>query len=194
MNCALKTRAKLSQAEVIAIFQFKKVYPKSSAAKIAKLYRISEKAVRDIWTGRTWTNETWHLDTSRILCQRNIGRPKGCRDSKPRVSTRGKDSKESLSCKVSKNAFAESKSDTIERWRNDVSTTASTIYSETMLINMQSDSHGPLNALSTSPLQTTSSASGSVDQQLYEWDRAFWIEHESGDPFHGDWRLRKEGA
>ncbi len=45
---------------------------------------VSEKTVRDIWTGRTWSRETWHLDTSRNLQLKQLGRPKGCRDSQPR--------------------------------------------------------------------------------------------------------------
>ncbi len=33
------------------------------------------------------------------------------------------------------------------------------------------------------------SLAGSVDQQLHEWDQAFWIDHEGDDPFHDDWNL-----
>ena len=90
MNSALRTRAKLCEAQVVEIFQIKKASPTSSAELVAKNYHISEKAVRDIWTGRTWTKETSHLDTTRVLFQKQIGRPKGCRDSKPRTAKSGR--------------------------------------------------------------------------------------------------------
>jgi hypothetical protein len=84
MNSALKTRAKLSVHQVVDIFQLKKNMISQPAAQVARQYDVSEKTVRDIWAGRTWSSETWHLDTTRILQHKQIGRPKGCRDSKPR--------------------------------------------------------------------------------------------------------------
>ena len=84
MNTALKTRAKLSVEQVIEIFQNKGTTATSSAAVVARQYGVSEKTVRDIWKGRTWCGETWHLDTSRVVQTKRIGRPKGCKDSKPR--------------------------------------------------------------------------------------------------------------
>jgi hypothetical protein len=145
MNSALRTRAKLSESQAIAIFQIKKSSPSTPAAEAANRFRISEKTVRDIWSGRTWTQETWHLDTSRILCHKHIGRPKGCKDSKPRA----KKNKEKVPCIDSEsNMHAERESD-LER-------------------------------------------NASVDQQLYGWDQAFWIEDESADPFHADWGLQRD--
>ncbi len=86
MNLELRTRAKLSSAQVIQIFQIRQTLPIEPAAKVANIFGVSEKTVRDIWKGRTWINETWHLDTSRVVVQKNIGRPKGARDSKPRMT------------------------------------------------------------------------------------------------------------
>ena len=79
---APKPRARLSEAQVIAIFQVKG--SASPATRVAAVYGVSEKAVRDIWKGRTWSRETWHLDTSRPLQLKLVGRPKGCKDSNPR--------------------------------------------------------------------------------------------------------------
>lgn len=56
----------------------------ASATKVANLYGVSEKAIRDIWTGRTWAAETWHLDTSRVLKVKKQGRSVGHRDTKSR--------------------------------------------------------------------------------------------------------------
>ena len=78
-----KPRARLSEAQVITIFKAKTTCLTASA--LAPMYGVSEKAVRDIWTGRTWSRETWHLDKARPLRIKQTGRPKGCRDAKPRT-------------------------------------------------------------------------------------------------------------
>ena len=49
------------------------------------MYGVSEKAIRDVWTARTWAKETWHLEPLRALALKQTGRPKGRRDSKPRL-------------------------------------------------------------------------------------------------------------
>ena len=77
-----KTRAKLTEADALDIFHCKA--HSMSAASVSKKYGVSEKAVRDIWTGRTWSKETWHLDTSRSRPLKKMGRPVGRKDAKPR--------------------------------------------------------------------------------------------------------------
>jgi hypothetical protein len=54
-----RERSRLSEAQVVEIFLSKAT--KLSATKICVGFGVSEKAVRDIWTGRTWVNETMHL-------------------------------------------------------------------------------------------------------------------------------------
>ena len=78
----IKPQARLSQVQALEIFQSKA--SNQSSAKVAKSYGINEKTVRDIWTGRTWAKETWHLDPSRRVAIKKMGRPIGCRDTKPR--------------------------------------------------------------------------------------------------------------
>ena len=52
---------------------------------IAKSFNVSEKTVRDIWSGRTWHKETFNLDMKQEPRPRaRIGRPKGRKDSAPR--------------------------------------------------------------------------------------------------------------
>ena len=55
-----------------------------SSADIAKEYGVTEKTIRDIWTGRTWFRETLHLEPSREKIAerltRQLGRPKGSKD------------------------------------------------------------------------------------------------------------------
>ena len=81
-NESSKTRAKLTESDALNIYHCKGSV--TSAAAIAKLYGVSEKAVRDIWTGRTWSRETWHLDESRPFPTKKMGRPLGRKDSQPR--------------------------------------------------------------------------------------------------------------
>ena len=78
----LKPQARLSQTQVVAIFQSRA--SNQSSTKVANSYGVNEKTVRDIWTGRTWAKETWHLDPSRRVEVKTMGRPIGCRDTKPR--------------------------------------------------------------------------------------------------------------
>ena len=90
-----KTRAKLTEADALDIFNCKTLL--LSASSVSKKYCVSEKAVRDIWTGRTWSKETWHLDTSRSRPLKKMGRPLGRKDAKPRqprIATRKLDSTE----------------------------------------------------------------------------------------------------
>ena len=61
---APKPRAKLNATIAVEIFKQKKV--SAQATKVARTYGVSEKAIRDIWTARTWAQETLHLEPSRV--------------------------------------------------------------------------------------------------------------------------------
>ena len=81
---ACKTRAVLTAQQAVAIFEIKlesKARGKEQppAQSIALLFGVREKAVRDIWNGRTWFRETMHLDPRRTAVAgllRLPGRPK----------------------------------------------------------------------------------------------------------------------
>ena len=77
-----QARAKLTNDEVVDIFRCRRYT--TAAAEVSKGYGVSEKAVRDIWTGRTWSRVTCHLDTSRPAHFKTLGRPIGSKDTKPR--------------------------------------------------------------------------------------------------------------
>ena len=88
-QAVLKPRALLNSDNAIAIFQLKKSH--QTAVMVGRYYGVSEKAIRDIWTGRTWAAETWHLDKSRTIKIKPSGRPTGSLDKtarKPRQPTR----------------------------------------------------------------------------------------------------------
>ena len=58
----------------------------SASALIAVQYGVSSKAIRDIWTGRSWLNVTYDLWTGDDRPERKtLGRPKGRKDSRPRL-------------------------------------------------------------------------------------------------------------
>jgi hypothetical protein len=69
----IRPRSRLSEAQVVDIFLSKAT--KLSATKICVGFGVSEKAVRDIWTGRTWAKETMHLESMPASFEtRTIGR------------------------------------------------------------------------------------------------------------------------
>ena len=89
---ACKTRAVLTEAQAVEIFLIKIAnddVPKRSrrsAAAVARQFGVSDKAVRDIWTGRTWFRELMHLDPARAAMPERLkrpGRPRGRRDAQP---------------------------------------------------------------------------------------------------------------
>ena len=79
---AVKPRARLAVLDAVKIFNLRG--SDIQATTVANMYGVSEKAIRDIWTARTWARETWHLEPSRDMVLKQAGRPKGRTDSKPR--------------------------------------------------------------------------------------------------------------
>jgi hypothetical protein len=89
-------RERLTKEQVLNIFKIRfgpakatKTYS-SSAASIARHYSVSEKAIRDIWSRRTWASETAHLHPVVLHIKSTMGRPKGSLDRKIRKSRRMK--------------------------------------------------------------------------------------------------------
>ena len=73
-----KPRARLTQDEVLEIYSQKG--RGLSASKICLRFGITEKAVRDIWTGRTWVKETTRLDPLSSTQAKKSGRLIGRKD------------------------------------------------------------------------------------------------------------------
>ena len=83
------TRTILTKQQARAIFQLKHTHGFSSLSVacniLADAHKVSEKAIRDIWTGRSWLDVTFDLwDSSDRPHRKVIGRPKGRRDAAPR--------------------------------------------------------------------------------------------------------------
>ena len=88
------SRCILSSEQVLDIFRFRMQRSgaekcKTSASAVAKTFGISPKTVRDIWKGRTWYRTTHQLEPNRADAPKRLnkhaGRPRGVKDSKPRV-------------------------------------------------------------------------------------------------------------
>ena len=189
MPSAPKPHAKLSEEQVLAIFQARA--SAWTATKMATVYGVSEKAVRDIWTGRTWARETWRLDTSRPLQLKLVGRPKGCKDRNPRKKRADRLTDLPLPARVPCRPHIEWRAEnTCEGdWQMPLSHAASQSACRTQI----EDSHEacikdlgvclrPSAAWPASPTLRHAS----VDEQLGEWG-CFWHGASSADPFCGDW-------
>ena len=89
------SRARITEADVLKIYSDKG--SGLSASKICQQFGISEKAVRDIWKGRTWAREIARLDPSSSFLVKKLGRPIGSKDKiprkKPTIQTRLETSK-----------------------------------------------------------------------------------------------------
>jgi hypothetical protein len=91
-KCESNERPRIVLTSKIArdIFQIKATHGFASlhraSLRLASKYGVSSKAIRDIWKGRSWLDATYDLwnDADRPA-RKIIGRPKGKKDSKPRV-------------------------------------------------------------------------------------------------------------
>mmetsp|Transcript_26465 Transcript_26465/g.69563 ORF Transcript_26465/g.69563 Transcript_26465/m.69563 type:complete len:272 (-) Transcript_26465:73-888(-) len=85
LDCSSK-RCVLTKQDAIEIFQLKDEDCSHAASVIiAAKYNVSPKAIRDIWTGRSWLKATENLWNKQDLPKHNpVGRPKGKKDSRPR--------------------------------------------------------------------------------------------------------------
>ena len=209
---ASKPRARLTEAQVIQIFRFSLDSHRPSSANLATLFRVSEKAVRDIWTGRTWSRETWHLDKTRMLELKQTGRPKGCRDSRPRKkrgevriasstltghscnSSSGPSPIVMIGPTVDNVGPRQHTSDTNQFLHAGCCQYIARGNEQNQSFQHQqkclSDSHRSDPAAEHTPPSTH--LYPSLDEQLHKWD-AFWTSPHTADPFASDWALAARG-
>ena len=88
-NTLASSRAVLCAEQAREIFSYKCDHGCASlhaaSANLARRYRVSSKAIRDIWKGRSWLDATYELwNVVDRPARRMLGRPKGRKDSKPR--------------------------------------------------------------------------------------------------------------
>ena len=165
-----KRRAKLTESDVISIFQAKAT--RIQATMVGRSYGVSEKAIRDIWSGRTWAKETWHLSPSRTLIVKQTGRPKGSRDSRPRKKRTQRrsdaDDVRVLFCESSDESEIRSSHQTYSPpcWPCD-----DAVNTCTSVISIAASDLAPM----------------TLDEQLDRWGGE-WCDPQPSDPFENDWQ------
>ena len=85
-------RVVLSKEQAREIFHLKFTHGHQSlhaaSVHLAATYKVSSKAIRDIWKGRSWLDATYDMWNDKDRPKRKIiGRPKGKKDSKQRART-----------------------------------------------------------------------------------------------------------
>ena len=182
----VKPRAVLTRTEVIAIFQIKGT---QSATKVSRCFGVSEKAIRDIWTARTWAAETWHLDTSRPLSIKSSGRPLGCRDSKPRKHRQASKRSPRTASPAEKKSFWDPvhKADAcIVGEQISACLDASTFDLPSQGSQVCTDMP-PFHQIVHSQATPRPGQAWSLDEQLFDWEHGL-VRH-LPDPFEADWPL-----
>ena len=169
-----KPRARLTASDVIDIFSRKQ--SSIQATTMANMYGVSEKAIRDIWTARTWARETWHLEPSRILVLKQAGRPRGSTDSRPRQKKRSILLRKELP--IIK-AYYPPSADQCGPPADAVLGVLDmgVCFSPAPTIDQQRDGG-----------DTEGSWQQSLDEQLDSWDSGVCVPDNS-DPFKGDWEM-----
>ena len=161
-----RPRARLTVNDVINIFSCKQ--SSMQATTVANMYGMSEKAIRDIWTARTWARETWHLEPSRTLVLKQAGRPRGSTDSRPRQ-------KKQLFKEVSIKQAQASDQPFADHCEPTTISAANIYFLQAPKIDQQCDGG-----------DTEGSCLQSLDEQLDGWDSGVCVPDNS-DPFEDDW-------
>ena len=183
-----KPRARLTEGQAIHIFEYNRSEQAPSSAKLAAWYGVSEKAIRDIWTGRTWLSVTQPPAPDQPRGRRMVGRPKGRKDQRPRRK------RVVVSSQFAGTATLLTRSETNMTPEDESSSFTHETEIITALLPM--DHHEVFNCSSTSHTQThigIESASTcfntdlpsfetSVDEQLHAMRRTFCISAQHPDP------------
>jgi hypothetical protein len=190
-----KPRARLTEDQAVDVFKMRS--PTSSAVNIARRYGVNEKTVRDIWKGRTWSTETSHLDTSRIVVLKQVGRPKGQTDKGPR-------NKRPITASTCFDPANLTQLTTLYCRQNlsGASSTPSTEGGADLMQQDQITTIAPLGPFYCTFAQTGIEETVStynqhepqlpiggfqVDEQLSSWTETLWISSSNPDPFRDDW-------
>jgi hypothetical protein len=182
-----KPRARLTQDQAVDVFTMRN--SSSSAVIIANRYGVSEKAIRDIWKGRTWSMETGHLDTSRTVVLKKTGRPRGSTDQKPRKKRFAAKMPTSHRRSNIPKAVMASGADLLQEDRPNIILMFGKSYKCKKIshVNLaQKDIEGFLSS-DYRQEPNTSTVGAQVDAQLFSWTETLWISSQNPDPFRDDW-------
>ena len=185
-----RSRAILSLSQVIEIFKIKLTATTlmqkcPSPWQISALFGVSEKAVRDIWKGRTWARETHHLEPSRqVLMRKRRGRPSGSMDSRSRKASKPGIATWSRGLQVAVEDLEILKTDVTSLHcyacaangqRNRMHNADFCAHRCVASDSASADSHQP------------HEWTASIDYQLHEWMEGTSSLSELADPFGADW-------
>ena len=185
----MKPRARLTKKDVLEIFQLKG--DSKSASQLGALYGVSEKTVRDIWTRRTWSMETRHLDTSQSLLIKNIGRPKGSKDSKPRKKKESLDN--AMDVSEDHHGKQQEHHGRQQEYAPCLDITLATQSSDEKYLRDTcaagaSQEYTPSSDVQPPSICTQASMRrGSIDDELHEWAERCCCRPRLTDPFRKDW-------
>jgi hypothetical protein len=146
-----RLRAKLTNSEAVSIFRLRETA--ASATSVGRLYGVSEKAIRDIWKGRTWASETSNVDTA----QRIKIKPKVQRDENRRKNSHV----QQKSAVVQEEICADTQNQHQPLCMHDVPVV--------MSVNQPCSASLCQNCISVDP--RSDSLEKSVDDQLFEWEQ-----------------------
>jgi hypothetical protein len=188
----LKSRATLTEAQVLTIFRMKETAISTSC--LAKHFGVHVKTVRDIWSGRTWSRETWHLDPERIVRPKNVGRPKGRKDSRPRK----RQSKIRGSVSNMTDLYSDIRSTALEIGMHRYSTQQfqQQPYNARPVLQYHTNQHttravfqANVSIDSSQPSYSGGNRAPSIDDQIHDWSYKLWIFSKPSDvdPFLQDW-------
>jgi hypothetical protein len=202
-----RSRSILDKEQVVEIFEFKvrnssqsDMKKRISATSVAERYGVSEKTIRDIWRARTWHQATWHLDMARPLLQSKLGRPKGSKDSRPRMykvansRVQGDGSSENRQWGAS--AFSLATSDTASEESVKSGSMKNAIFPESWATDEVSGISCSKFEVVSKPEPTESCRTSCVDTLLADWSlfhASFRIPAQR-DPFRKDWSFWSDGA
>lgn len=171
MTSRSRPRAILNETQAIDIFHIKlaanaSMQARPSPVQVAFLFGISEKAVRDIWKGRTWAKETHHLDPTRqVPMQKRCDRPRGSKGSMPRKISRH------WNLGIEHNPM-------IPILETDITSIDACAAISSSQQHCDGDVKQRRNSISIS---------GSIDRQLHEWTEGKSKPLKLVDPFRLDW-------
>ena len=206
-----RCRTKLTGDDVIKIFELKQ--RSGQANKVASVFGVSEKAIRDIWTARTWAKETWHLEPSRALVIKQAGRPRGSKDSKPRKMKASPPLRASIaSCSETRQhelCFGDCEALITDPVGFDLVGPVGFDLVDPVGFELVGPAEPTLMLQDGSGLPSVHVVPGhkcpslcqealqpslgiTVDEQLSEWNADIWCNPQTPDPFELDWQLSKD--
>ena len=187
-----KPRARLTEGQAIHIFEYNRSEQAPSSAKLAAWYGVSEKAIRDIWTGRTWSSVTQPPAPDQPRGRRMVGRPEGRKDQWPRRKIFVVSSQLAGTTILTRSETNMTLGDETSPFRPEAEINTALLpidqrEPDDCLSMSHTQTHIGIESASTCFNTDLPSFETSVDEQLHAMRRTFCISAQHPDPFRRDW-------